>query len=162
MQILDFVKWIGSKEAYEHPLILNVEPEGDQEFLEAKIRSEGKKLWAHLYNKVTVDIMAGKQPYRRRLPARSSVAVADQVDLIGGTITRIRQLTKVDSSLLDCLLDLRIEAKSAGYSPQAFRKALQRLSSNGSKVLTEEEKEMFIMSSQVGEKAIKRWYFNRP
>ena len=106
--------------------------------------------------------MADKQPYRRRLPARSSVAVADQVDLIGGTITRIRQLTKVDSSLLDCLLDLRIEARGAGYSPEVFRKAMQRLSSNGSKVLKEEEKEMFIISSQVGESTMKRWYFNRP
>ena len=60
----------------------------------------------------------------------SASHVAGQVDLIGGTITRIRQLTKVDSSLLDCLLDLRIEAKGAGYSPEAFRKAMQRLSSN--------------------------------
>ena len=60
VQIQEFMKWLGSYGAYEEPLVLNVEPEGDQESLEAKIRSEGKKLWAQLHNKVVIDYMGGK------------------------------------------------------------------------------------------------------
>ena len=66
VKIQAFVEWMGSQDAYEAPLVLNVEPEGDQEFLEAKIYSEGRELWAQLHSKV--DYMGGKQPYRRRLP----------------------------------------------------------------------------------------------
>ena len=86
-----FVEWMGSQYAYEPPLVLNEEPEGDQEFLEAKIYSEGGELWSQLHNKVVIDYMGGKKSYRQRLPHNNSLPTAEKATLISGTMTRIRQ-----------------------------------------------------------------------
>ena len=107
---------MGSHYAYGPPLGLNVEPEGDQGFLEAKIYSEGGELWSQLHNKVVIDYMGGKKPYRQRLPHNNSLPTAEKVKLISGTVTRIRQIVHRERDLLHCLVDLRIEAMTASYS----------------------------------------------
>ena len=107
-----FVEWMGSQDAYEAPLVLNVEPEGDQEFLEANFYSEGRELWAQLHNKVAIDYnMGGKQPYQRRLPLECSLPTAEKIKLVSGLMTRIKQVVHRQQDLLHCLVDLRVKIK---------------------------------------------------
>jgi len=148
VQIQEFIQWLGSHGAYEEPLVLNVEPEGDQEFLEAKVYHENMELWARLHNKVTKDFMARLPPYRRRLPDRDSTPKAEQIKLVASTMTRIRQLTKPDVSMLQCLIDLKLETEAAGYASQIFLRAARSQWLSTSNVLKEEEKELFVLSTQ--------------
>ena len=148
VQIQEFMEWLGSYGAYEEPLVLNVEPEGDQEFLESKVYRENMELWARLHNKVTKDFMARLPPYRRRLPDRESTPKAEQIKLVASTMTRIRQLTKPDVSMLQCLIDLKLETEAAGYARQIFLRAARSQWLPTSNVLNEEEKELFVLSAQ--------------
>ena len=142
------MKWLGSYGAYEEPLVLNVEPEGDQEFLEAKVYSEDMELWARLHNKVTKDFMARLPPYRRRVPDRDSTPVAEQIKLVASTVTRIRQLTKPNVSMIQCLIDLKLETVAAGYGRQVFLRAARSQWLSKSNLLKEKEKELFVLSAQ--------------
>ena len=134
--------------AYEAPLVLNVEPEGDQEFLEAKVYSEGMELWARLHNKVTKDFMASLPPYRQRLPNKDTPPIVEQVKLVACTMTRIRQLTKPDAPMLQCLIDLKLKTVAARYSSCVFTKAARSQWSSTSNVLKEKEKDLFVLSTQ--------------
>ena len=81
-QIQAFVKELTGDKAYGYPLVLNVEQDGDHEFLEARIYSLGMELWAQLNNKVVTDAMQNVAPYRRRLPKFEATSPRDRKQLI--------------------------------------------------------------------------------
>ena len=62
----NFMEWLAGPSVYPAPLKLNLEPEGDQEFLEAHILV-GHQLQCTIQNKVYSDILAAKAPYRQRV-----------------------------------------------------------------------------------------------
>ena len=119
-QIQAFVKELTGDKAYGYPLVLNVEQDGDHEFLEARIYSLGMELWAQLNNKVVTDAMQNVAPYRRRLPKFETTSPRDRKQLIVGTITRIRQIGRTDT-LLQSLAELKLETIFAGYRNEDYK-----------------------------------------
>ena len=147
-QIQAFVAKLTGDQAYGYPLVLNVEPEGDQEFLEAKIYSKGTRLWAKLNNKVVADGMQGVAPYRRRLPLAEATNQNDRAKLIAGTIVRIRQIGEANT-LLQSLAELKLEAMLAGYGEQDYRRGAMAIVLRGGCSRSETRK--LLLSAQLAE-----------
>ena len=84
-----FVSELSKPAVYPPPLCLNMEPRGDQEFLEANVTVAGNQLALSLNNKVTADILYRLPPYRQRLSPKMSRAANRTV--LSGILTRILQ-----------------------------------------------------------------------
>ena len=50
--------------------------------------------------------------------------------------------------MLQCLIDLKLEAEAAGYASQIFLRAARSQWLSRSNMLKEEEKEIFVLSAQ--------------
>ena len=92
-----FVSELSKSAVYHPPLCLNMEPRGNQEFLEANVTVAGNQLALSLNNKVTADILYRLPPYRQRLSPKMSRAASRTV--LSGILTRIVQSTS-DSKLI--------------------------------------------------------------
>ena len=120
-----FMKWIASADVYPPPLKLNVEPEGDQDFLEARVFTRNGDVCVKLNNKVVSDITSRKEQYRRRLPDTADVSYNTARSLVTGVATRAVQATSADADLLHCcLLELQVECLACGYGNRLIKKAL--------------------------------------
>lgn len=125
-----FIDWLKSAEVYPPPLRLNMEAEGDQEFLEAKVFTHDGRLCCCLLNKTADDMMAEKERYRLRLPAANASRQKELQDLVDGIATRAVQMTtERDSGLYlhPCLLQLRLEVASSGLHDRFFWKAMHKI-----------------------------------
>ena len=74
-----FVEELNNPTVYPPPLSLNMEPQGNQEFLEANVTVSGIQLALSLNNKVVVDALYRLPPYRQRLPSKVSNAANRRV-----------------------------------------------------------------------------------
>jgi hypothetical protein len=120
-----FMEWLASSEVYPAPLKLNVEPEGLQEFLETKVTQQSGELRMMLRNSTVDDILAGKAPYRRRLPATETAPKRVVSQLISGIALRASQSCSTDSLLHLSLLMLRLEVLCSGHSDSMFWRGIQ-------------------------------------
>ena len=119
--------------AYPPPLQLNIEPIGDQDFLEARLRIRAE-LELELLNKVVEDIAARKAPYRQRIPAMHTRPRRELIGLVGGIILRCIQ-TCSPQTLLFSLRGVELESywatKDRAVFAQAVVKQIHRLRNLG-------------------------------
>ena len=66
-------------------------------------------------------------------------------------MTRIRQLTRPDTSMLQCLIDLKLETVAAKYNSSVFLRAARSQWLSTSNVLKKKEKELVVLSTQCSE-----------
>ena len=111
--------------AYPPLLVLNVEPSGDQEFLEAKISSDFLGLHCKMMNKVTADYVAVCQPYRQRLASTATMYSRLQQTLIDGIATRAYQYASCKKQMLHSLWELQLEMASVGIPQTTFHGVLR-------------------------------------
>lgn len=104
-----FVSELSKPTVYPPPLCLNMEPRGDQQFLEANVTVAGNQLALSLNNKATADILYRLPPYRQRLSTKMSRAANRTV--FSGIITRILQSTSDSKLITMCILALQYEAR---------------------------------------------------
>ena len=86
-----FVSELNKPAAHPPPPCLNMEPHGNQEFIEANaiVTVAGSQLALSLNNKVTTDILYRLPPYRQRLP--NKVSRAANRAALSGILTGILQ-----------------------------------------------------------------------
>ena len=82
-----------------------MEPQGNQEFVEANVTVAGSQLALSLNNKVAIDIMYRLPPYQQKLSSKVSKAV------LSGILTRVLQSTNDDELGTICILALSYEAQ---------------------------------------------------
>ena len=115
------------KASYPHPLCLNLEPVGDQDFLESRIISS-KEIGPQVYlnNKVAADAIAGKPPYRQRLDpvGMSSRTLVDRISEIA---LRAVQAASAEVVLRWSLLALKLEVMASGTSLPKLAIAIQQI-----------------------------------
>jgi hypothetical protein len=104
-----FVHELNKPTVYPPPLCLNMEPQGNQEFLEANVTVSDNQLALSLNNKVVVDALYRLPPYRQRLSTKVSRAANRRV--MQGILTRIIQSTSSDELIVTGILALRYEAQ---------------------------------------------------
>ena len=104
-----FVHELDKPSVYPPPLCLNMEPQGNQEFLEANVTVSDNQLALSLNNKVVVDALYRLPPYRQRLSTKVSRAANRRV--MQGILTRIIQSTSSDELIVTGILALRYEAQ---------------------------------------------------
>ena len=106
-----FVHKLNKPTSYPPPLFLNMEPQGNQEFLEANVtvHVSGNQLALSLNNKVVVDALYRLPPYRQRLSTKASRAANRRV--VQGILSRIMQSTSSDELIVTGILALRYEAQ---------------------------------------------------
>ena len=87
-----------------------MEPQGNQEFLEANVTVSGNQLALSLNNKVVamVDALYRLPPYRQRLSSKVSNAANRRV--LQGILTIIMQSTSSDELIVTGVLALQYEA----------------------------------------------------
>lgn len=130
-----FVQWLSSTSVFPPPLVLNVEPEGDQDFLEAKILRLGGRVECRLNNKVVADYLKGKEPYRLRLlPIRAAsreTAVASVEDIATRCVQYASNATQLTISLLELRLEVLISRLPNSVFWTAWKRTLKRYKSDG-------------------------------
>ena len=106
-----FVSELNKPTVYPPPLCLNMEPRGNQEFLEANVTVAVSQLALRLNNKVTTDILYRLPPYRQRLS--NKVFRAANRAVLSGILTRILQSTSDDEliTMTLCILAFSYEAQ---------------------------------------------------
>ena len=90
-------------------MCLNIDPRGNQEFLEANVTVAGNQPALSLNNKVAADILYRLPPYRQRLPFKMSRAANRTV--LSGILNRILQFTSDSKLITMCILALEYEAR---------------------------------------------------
>ena len=105
LEVDSFVRWLGSV-PYPPPLVLNLEPFGEQEFLETAV-SGGERVSLVMLMKRFADLQADKQPYRARFSRYASRRKT--IELAAGIITRAVQYTTPTVRLKLTLLQLQAE-----------------------------------------------------
>ena len=126
-RVCEFVRWIASPEAYPPPLKMNLEAEGDQEFLEARVIRRGGKLatCSRLFNKVVDDWEHDRAPYRVRLPPSHQVPRRLIQDLVTGIATWCVQYGSDQHQLTISLLELRLECLISEVKDSIFLRSLE-------------------------------------
>ena len=104
-----FVTELNKPTVYPPPLCLNMEPQGNQEFLECNVVVSGNQLALSLNNKVVVDALYRQPPYRQRLSSKVSNAANRSV--LHGILTRIMQSTNSDELIVTGVLALQYETR---------------------------------------------------
>ena len=123
---ITYIEQLQGTAIYPPPLCLNVEPIGDQEFLETTI-SGGSTITMKLLNKVFADQVADRQPYRQRLSGTQQRSTRDSVSLIQGIVLRGTQFAYPTERLVETLLEVQYEASRSGVEPYVYRKAASRV-----------------------------------
>ena len=90
---------------YPAPLCLNMEPQGNQLFLEANAIGSGNRLAISLNNTVVADALYRLPPYRQRLS--SNVPNAANRRVLQGILTRPMQSTSSDELIVTGVLALQ-------------------------------------------------------
>ena len=117
-----FVSELSKPAVYPPLLCLNMEPRGNQEFLEANVTVHvaGTQLALSRNNKVAADIVYRLPPYRQRLSPKMPRAANRTV--LSGILTRILQSTCSDNKLITmCILALQYEVRHChleGHPPK--------------------------------------------
>ena len=127
-RLLQFRAAIEGSGVYPAPLDLNLEPIGDSDFLEGQIRGGGS-LQATLLNKTALDIIEGREPYRRRFADLPEMCARDAVDLATGIIIRSTQMCTTPELLDQMLWCLKLEVathRNEGLQNKVFDRALAR------------------------------------
>ena len=124
-RVQQFVNWLASPEVYPRPLQLNLEAEGDQGFLEARVVKAGT-VRTKILNKVVVDILAQRHRYRQRL---STAMPRHQLQmLVTGLVLRaVQNSTAGMQLLLQALIEIRYEALVDAGSDRYFAKAIHNM-----------------------------------
>ena len=106
-----FVEELNKPTVYPPPHCLNMEPQGNQEFLEANdiVTVSGNQLALSLNNKVVVDALYRLPPYRQRLSSKVSNAANRRV--LQGILTKIMQSTSSDELIVTGVIALQYEAR---------------------------------------------------
>ena len=123
LEVDSFVRWLGSV-PYPPPLVLNLEPFGEQEFLETAV-SGGERVSLVMLMKRFADLQADKQPYRARFSRYASRRAT--IELAAGIITRAVQYTTPTVRLKLTLLQLQAELISEGIARGVYSEALYRV-----------------------------------
>ena len=103
-----FVEELNKPTVYPPPLCLNMEPPGNQEFLEANV-TVSNQLALSLNNKVVMDALYRLPPCRQRLFSKLCNAANRRV--LQGILTRILQSTSSDELIVTGMLALQFEAR---------------------------------------------------
>ena len=103
------LEYLGSPKVLPPPPKLNVEDSGDQDFLEARVFVRGGQLHSRLLNLVVLDYLAGRPPYRRRIPTVRSASNREIQLVVEGIATRCVQACSSTQTLVWSLLELWLE-----------------------------------------------------
>ena len=121
-QAQTMVNAIADSKVYPAPLCLNMEPEGDQEFLEAFVHGSNA-VGVRLLNKVADDVLAGNEGYRQRLAGLDFMSGKEVRALIAGIITRAVQCSLRPTDLFYAMVQLQVEVTAAGIGLKHLRRA---------------------------------------
>ena len=95
---------------YPHPLVLNLEPEGTQRFLELTVTAVGSKIVISFYNKVAQEWKQDQSYIQMRLPSpHSTVTRQQQVDRIKGTVQRMLEVELEETEMWLALCELQLQ-----------------------------------------------------
>ena len=141
-----FLQHLGSAEVYPPPLKLNLEPTGDQEFLETMICG-GLNLTMNLQNKVYTDAVCGST-HRRRMGSKETTSARDLSILLYGIIIRITQFSSTNELIINSLLKLRYEAVFYGIGEGPVLRAIRKAMAIGS--LDERWNEKTLLAMRAG------------
>ena len=119
-----FMLLLGGKFFYKPPLKLNLEPRGDQDFLEARV-FQGEELSMMLNNKVAADIATGKPPYRQRIPRANTVPRRTLKAMVRNLILRCIQSATSPAMLFRSLDEARQEVATTLKSESEFKVAVR-------------------------------------
>ena len=103
---------VSKKCVYSPPRCLNMEPQGNQEFLEANVTVSGNQLALSHNSKVAVDALYRLPPYQRPrqgVPSKVYVSNSTNRRMLQGILTRIMQSTSSDE-LTVAVLAMQFEA----------------------------------------------------
>ena len=121
--------YVASKDTgYPHPLVLNLEPEGTQRFLELTVTAVGSRVVISFYSKVAHDWQQDESIIQMRLlnPC-STVTSQQQVDRIKGTVQRMLEVELEESEMWLALCELDIDCYVSYYNPGYVTQALSSL-----------------------------------
>ena len=113
---------------YPHPLVLNLEPEGTQRFLELTVAPVGNRIVISFYNKVAQEWEKDGSYIQMRLPDPHSVVTSQrQLDRITSTVQRMMEVELEEAEMWLALCKLDIECCVSSYNPSYIAQALKRL-----------------------------------
>ena len=122
-EIRTLVSKLASSDGYPPPLKLNLEEEGDQDFLEGRIRSHGARLWIEHRNDVIKDPIDDMK--KLRLPdTRSRINQQDKQGLMANYFIRAIQLTSEPIRLPKCLIEATLEMMISGWDNRTIKQIL--------------------------------------
>ena len=114
-------------------VVLNLEPEGLQRFLEMYIQCVGTAIVISFFNKVADDWIKKGSTVQVRLPSTSSmVSGATQQARIRGTIRRMLECGLQQVEMARAITELQYEAALSGYQQSHVSSALNYLLSRPS------------------------------
>ena len=140
-EVVRYIAAVGT--GYPPPLVLNLEPEGPQKFLEMYIQCVGTAIVISFFNKVADDWIKKGSTVQVRLPSASSmVSGTTQQARIRGTIMRMLECGLQQVEMARAITELQYEAALSGYrqSHDIVSSALKYLLSRPS--YTKERKDM--------------------
>ena len=140
-EVVRYIAAVGT--GYPPPLVLNLEPEGPQRFLEMYIQCVGTAIVISFFNKVADDWIKKGSTVQVRLPTTSSmVSGATQQARIRNTIRRMLECGLQQVEMARAITELQYEAALSGYRQSHVSSALKYLLSRPS--YTKERKDMIM------------------
>ena len=127
LHIQEFLDTLASEDVYPPPLQLNLEPEGDQDFLEARVFKSWGTVKVKLLNKVVEDKLAGREGYRQRLAATPYMSQRELNEQVRGITIRAVQTCSDWSLLRESLNELRYECLAHAKTERPFHQAVTYL-----------------------------------
>ena len=123
-KVVHFVAAEGT--GYPPTLVLNLEPEGSQRFLELYIECVGTAILVSFYNKVAGDWIKTRSTVQVRLPsASSSVSGVIQQSRVRGTIRRMLECGVKLFEMVRAITELQYECALSGYRQSHTSSALR-------------------------------------
>ena len=104
-----FVEELNKPSAHPPPLCLNMEPHGNQEFLEANVTVSGNQLALSLNSKLLVDALYRLPPYRRWLSSKAPAAANRSV--LQAALARTTQSTSSNELIVTGVSALQYGAR---------------------------------------------------
>ena len=130
-EVVRYIAAVGN--GYPPPLVLNLEPEGPQRFLDMYIQFVGTAIVISFFNKVACDWIKKGSTVQVRIPSTSSmVSGATQQARIRGTIRRMLECGLQQVEMARAITELQYEAALSGYRQSHVSSALKYLFSRPS------------------------------
>ena len=125
----EVAKYIAAEgNGYPHPLVLILESEGTQRFLQLTVAPVGNRIVISFYNKVAHDWKQDGSTIQMRLPdSYSDVTSQQQLDRVTGTVQRMMEAELETTEMWLALCELDIECYVSSYNPSYIAQVLQRL-----------------------------------